>query len=323
METGVIPLSDLDGPFDLQATVESGQTYLWDRADGNMYDSPVAHGGDYWYETVIPPFPVPGEGQDRATPSEPLTDEPAVLRVRQLGGPDDPDARLEWESNVDAEPLVTHLLRLDDDLDAILDATPDLPLLDSAYEEYRGMRLVRDPPFACLISFICSAQMRVSRIHGMQMRLAEAYGDTVEFDGETYHAFPTPEQLAARTESELRDLSLGYRAPYVQRTAEMVADGEAAPAEAVGLPYEDAREYLTQFVGVGDKVADCVLLFSLGYLEAVPLDTWINTAISDYYPDCERSNYTETSRAIREQFGGEFAGYAQTYVFFYLRTMAE
>ncbi|MEZ3143763.1 DNA-3-methyladenine glycosylase [Halobaculum sp. MBLA0143] len=318
METGVVPLSTVDGPFDLQATVESGQTYLWDRADDGMYETPVAHGGDHWYETVVRPFRPPGDPD-----ADPLVPEPAVVRVRQVGDADDPDARLEWESNVDAERLLTHLLRLDDDLDEILGATPDVDLLADAYDAFRGMRLVRDPPFACLISFICSAQMRVSRIHGMQIRMAEAFGDPVEFDGETYHAFPTPEQLAARTEAELRDLSLGYRAPYVQRTAELVADGEATPAAAADLEYEAAREYLTQFVGVGDKVADCVLLFSLSFLEAVPLDTWIQTAIGDYFPDCDRGNYADTSRAIREQFGGEFAGYAQTYVFYYLRTQGE
>jgi len=165
--------------------------------------------------------------------------------------------------------------------------------------------------------------MRVARIHGMQRRLRETYGDAVTVDGEEYHAFPTPGQLASRTESELRDLSLGYRAPYVQRTAEMIASGEADPREAANLPYEEARESLTKFVGVGDKVADCVLLFSLGFLEAVPLDTWIRTTIEEYYPDCERGNYTDTSRAIREQFGGEFAGYAQTYVFYHLRAGGE
>jgi 3-methyladenine DNA glycosylase/8-oxoguanine DNA glycosylase len=165
--------------------------------------------------------------------------------------------------------------------------------------------------------------MRVGRIHGMQQRLAAEYGETVAFDGQTYQAFPTPEALAARTEAELRELSLGYRAPYVQRTAEMVADGEADPAVAADRKYEAAREYLTQFVGVGQKVADCVLLFSLGFLEAVPLDTWIRTAIEEYYPDCEQGGYDATSRAIRERFGGAHAGYVQTYVFHYLRNGGE
>ena len=308
METGTIPLTAIDGAFDLQATVESGQTYLWDRADDAMYESAVAHGGDAWYETIVPPL-------------SGVSDERAVVRVRQVGGVE--DGRLEWEATTDAEPILTHLLRLDDDLDAILGATPDLPLLDRAYEQFRGMRLVRDPPFPCLISFICSAQMRVSRIHGMCVRMAETYGDELTLGESSYDAFPTPDQLARRTEDELRDLSLGYRAPYVQRTAEMVADGEAHPARATEHDYEAARKYLTQFVGVGDKVADCVLLFSLGYLEAVPLDTWIRTTIEEYFPDCEQGDYTETSRAIRDQLGGQFAGYAQTYVFYYLRTGGE
>ena len=300
METGAIPIADLDGGVDLQATVESGQSYLWRRADGRMYEQSAPQGGDAWYETVVPPV-------------DGVSDERAVVRVRQV------DGRLEWESTTDAVPLLTHLLRLDDDLDRIVDASPDDPLLSRAYEAYPGMRLVRDPPFPCLVSFICSAQMRVSRIHDMQVALAEAFGDTVDFDGRSYHAFPTPVQLAAASEAELRDLGLGYRAPYVQRSAEMVASGEAHPAEARDLAYEDAREYLTQFVGVGEKVADCVLLFSLDFLEAVPLDTWIRKTIAEYYPDCDRGNYADTSRAIRERLGGEYAGYAQTYVFHHLR----
>ena len=302
MDTGSRDVDDLAGGLDLQATLESGQSYLWRREDGRMYEEPYASGGDAWYYTALP-----------ATATG--TNEPEVLRVRQTEG------RLEWAASTPEAPeRLEELLRLDDDLDAIVEATPPDDLLDRAYEAYRGLRLVRDPAFPCLVSFICSAQMRVARIHGMQVALAEAYGDAVEFDGRTYHAFPTAGQLAAATESELRGLSLGYRAPYVLRTAEMVADGEAHPEEARGLAYEAARESLTRFVGVGLKVADCVLLFSLGYLEAVPLDTWIRSAIEEHYPHCERGSYEETSRAVREQFGGEYAGYAQTYVFHYLRS---
>ena len=305
MHAGRLPVAEFDGGFDLQATVESGQTYVWDRPDGGMFADEVAWGGDAWYHTVLP-----------ATETE--TSEPEVLRCR-LG-----NEALEWEASTPRAPEhLTRLLRLDDDLDAIVAATPELPLLERAYEQYGGMRLVRDPSFASLVSFICSAQMRVSRIHGMQGRLAREFGDAVTFDGRTYYAFPTPDQLAAASEADLRECSLGYRAPYVQRTAEMVTEGVAHPDEARELAYEDAREYLTQFVGVGEKVADCVLLFSLDFLEAVPLDTWIRTAIEKYYPECDRGSYAETSRAIRERFGGEYAGYAQTYVFFYLRTGGE
>ncbi len=293
METGAIAIDELSGGLDLYLTLESGQSYCWWRADGEMYGGARKPGA--WYDTVV-------DGE--------------VVRVRQR------DGRLEWESTTDADALVRRLLRLDDDLEAVVADAPDDPLLREAYEAHRGLRLVEDPPFPTLISFICSAQMRVRRIHGMVSTLAREYGDEIRFDGETYQAFPTPSQLASATEAELRDLGLGYRAPYVVRTAEMVAAGEAHPAEARDLPYEEAREYLTQFVGVGEKVADCVLLFSLGFDEAVPLDTWIRTAIEEYYPDCDAGSYADTSSAIRERFGGQYAGYAQTYVFHHLRTGA-
>ncbi|WP_336339337.1 DNA-3-methyladenine glycosylase family protein [Haloarcula brevis] len=297
MEQGVIDVGSLAGGIDLQATVESGQSYLWNREDGGMYGREGATGGDAWYWTTV-----------RRDGS------PAVVRVRQR------DGGLEWESTIDAEATLRRLLRLEDDLPAIRETAPADDVVRSAYDSFWGLRLVQDPPFGSLISFICSAQMRVARIHGMQRALRDAFGEEVAFDGRTYSAYPTPEALAETTEERLRELGLGYRAPYVQRTAEMVATGDADPEEAVGLDYEDARESLTRFVGVGDKVADCVLLFSLGYLEAVPLDTWIRTTIEEYYPDCERGNYAETSRAIRAALGGEYAGYTQTYLFHYLRT---
>ncbi len=302
MDAGSRSVASLDGGLNLRATLESGQSYLWRRDDGRMYED----GADdaVWYHVALP-----------STATE--TNEPEVIRVRRA------DGTISWEASTpNGHARLADLLRFEDDLESIMSATPADPLLERALDSHRGMRLVRDPPFASLVSFICSAQMRVARIHGMQTGLAERYGETVTFRGETYHAFPTPTRLAEASEADLRDLGLGYRAPYVQRTAEMVADGEATPGEARGMDYEAARESLTRFVGVGEKVADCVLLFSLGYLQAVPLDTWIRTAIAEHYPDCDRGSYVETSRAIRERFGGEYAGYAQTYVFHHLRTGA-
>ncbi|WP_122090422.1 DNA-3-methyladenine glycosylase family protein [Halalkalicoccus subterraneus] len=291
MERGTIPIETCPGGLDLRATLESGQSYHWRRADGRMYED---HAGG-WYHTIV---------------------DDEFVRVRQA------DGSLEWEATTDAEPVLRELLRLDDDLAAIVASGPDEPLLHEAYAAHRGLRIVDDPAFPCLISFICSAQMRVARIHGMQTTLAERFGASMDVEGRTYHAFPTPEQLASVSVEELRDCSLGYRAPYVKETAEMVARGEAHPEDALGMDYEDAREFLTRFVGVGNKVADCVLLFSLGYLEAVPLDTWIRSAIAEHFPECDRGSYRETSRAIRDRLGGEYAGYAQTYVFHHLRTAA-
>jgi N-glycosylase/DNA lyase len=306
MERGRIPTADLDGGINLQATLESGQSYCWRRDDGETYARSGATGGDAWYHTVVDTGSLPATSSAAGSGLE-------VVRVRQR------DGALEWESTTDADPLLRHLLRLDDDLPAIRTRIPDDPPIERAWNAFEGLRIVRDPPFRALVSFICSAQMRVARIHGMQVRLAETLGDRVEADGRTYHAFPGPEQLAETGEEQLRDLGLGYRAPYVRETAAMVAGGET-PVAVRGEPYEAARESLTRFVGVGDKVADCVLLFSLGYLEAVPLDTWIRSAITEHFPDCDRGSYAETSRAIRDRLGGDCAGYAQTRVFAHLRT---
>jgi len=297
MERGTIDVASLPGGIDLQATVESGQSYLWDREDGRMYEQTAASGGDAWYWTTLR-----------------VDGDPEVLRVRQA------DGALEWEATFDAADSLHTLLGLGDDLPAIRETAPADAVVDEAFDAYWGMRIVRDPVFPTLISFICSAQMRVARIHGMQQALRREFGEPVTFDGGTYRAFPTPEALANASEADLRELSLGYRAPYVKRSAELVADGEAHPEDALGLAFEDARESLTRFVGVGDKVADCILLFSLGYLEAVPLDTWIQSVIAEFYPDCDRGNYADTSRAIRETLGGEYAGYTQTYLFHYLRS---
>lgn len=292
MERGAIPTDEIAGAVDVQATLESGQTYLWWRPDGTTYETDGASGGSAWYRTVV-------DGD--------------VVEVRQT------DTAIEWQSTTDATPLVRELLGLNDDLHEIRAAATDDDLTTAAWDAYDGLRIVRDPFFGCLISFICSAQMRVERIFTMQESLREHYGEPIEYDGETVHAFPEPEALAAATEEDLRELKLGYRAPYVQRTAEMVATGELTQRDVQGRAYELAREQLTEFVGVGDKVADCVLLFSLGYLEAVPLDTWIRSAIEEHYPDCDRGNYADTSRAIREQLG-PYAGYTQTYLFHYLRS---
>lgn len=289
METGAIPVAELPGGINLTETLESGQTYIWTRSDGDMYnETPPA---DSWYETAV-------DGE--------------ALRVRQR------DGVLEWQGTTDVVPLLRQLLGLTDNLPAILDTAPGEPVIQDAIEHGSGLRIVGDPPFSTLVAFICSAQMRVPRIHGMVTRMKRTYGTPITIGDRTVYQFPEPAALAAAGEDELRALQLGYRAPYVAKTAAMVANG-TDPATARDLSYEAARRQLTEFVGVGNKVADCVLLFSLGFLEAVPLDTWIRTAIEEEFPACDKGSYAATSRAIREQFGGEYAGYVQTYVFHYLR----
>jgi len=260
-------------------------------------DPPAA---DAWYETVV--------GAD-----DPRVDVPVTLRVRQQ-----PDG-LVYEASEDAEDLVRSLIGLDDPLEEIYAAMPPHPLITTAVERYPGLRIVADPPVACLLSFICSAQMRVARTYQLQLEIAESFGQPWGWDEVQLMAFPTAERLAEASEAELRELGLGYRAPYVADSARMIATDELHPADVYGLPYEQARTELTRFIGVGEKVADCVLLFALGYHEAVPLDTWMRKVITSYLPDIEDGSYTDLSEGIRQSFGGDIAGYTQTHVFHLLR----
>ncbi|MFB6137640.1 MAG: DNA-3-methyladenine glycosylase 2 [Halobacteriaceae archaeon] len=308
MRSGTLPLPP--GGLDLTATLESGQTFLWERVDGGTY------GDVAWAERA----PAPADDAPTAAPETgwyATTASGGALHARVR------DGRLEWRASdgvADPEAVLGRRLCLDDDLGAVADAAPADPVVDAAFAATPGLRLVAEPFWPTLVSFICSAQMRVERIFAMCGALRERYGEPVTLAGHTTHTFPSSADLAAAEEADLRGLKLGYRAPYVRDTAAIVADGEQSRDAADGLPYEAAREALTAFVGVGEKVADCVLLFSLCYREAVPLDTWIRRAIATYFPNCERGSYAETSRAIRDRLGGELAGYVQTYVFHYLRT---
>ncbi|WP_227356063.1 DNA-3-methyladenine glycosylase family protein [Haladaptatus salinisoli] len=292
MKSGSISVPDLAGGFDLQSTLESAQTFLWQRADDGIYESTNAYGGDAWYYTVA--------GDD-------------VVYVRQRNGV------LEWQATIDAEQLLYRRLRLDDDLDAIFDALADDSMLEQAYQEYSGLRIVHDPFFPCVISFICSARMRVKRIHAIQIELARTFGDPLRIEETTYYSFPRPEQLAAASESNLRNLGLGFRAPYIQETAEMIATGELPVDDIREKSYEDAHEAVQVLPGVGPKIADCVALFALGHLRAVPIDTWTRQLIKLYYPMCDQGSYEATADAFRSMFG-KYASYAQTYLYHNVRS---
>lgn len=298
--TGTVSLNG--EPFDLKATLESGQTFQWRRwpDDGEMFDDRT----DARYYTVLPAYESP-------------SGEPEVFRVEETTD------GLAWDSTLDygdwAASLIGERLGLTVPFDNIRATFPDDELLEEALDAHAGLRVPRDPAFPTLISFICSAAMQVERIHEMQRKLADAHGETVAVDGYEFHAFPSPEVLASVSEDALRDLKLGYRAEYVNQTAEMVATDDVTLAATAEKDYEDARNHLTQFVGVGDKVADCTLLFGFGFLDVVPIDTWVQNALDEYYPDLDTGSYATTSQAFRDHFG-PFAGYAQAYLFHHLRT---
>ncbi len=177
--------------------------------------------------------------------------------------------------------------------------------LKLASEAGRGLRILRQEPFETLISFIISQNNNIPRIKGIVSRLCESFGESCG-DG---FAFPTAEKLAQLTEEDLAPLRAGFRNRYILDAARKTTEKTVDLEKIYGMTYEDGKAELKKIVGVGDKVADCVLLFAYHKTEAFPMDVWIKRIVAEYYPDglpvCM----------------GEHKGIAQQYLFEYFRTL--
>lgn len=205
--------------------------------------------------------------------------------------------------------------RLDDDLEEIYASFPEDSLLRQAVSAFRGMRLLRQDTWECLLSFLCATNANIPRIRQMIASLCQGYGQEVN-DG--LFTFPTPASLAEATESDLRSLKLGYRARYILQAARLIQSGEFDLEGLHGLDYPPAHTRLCALPGVGPKVADCVCLFSLGWLRAVPVDTWVRRLVQVREPSLR--SYRAMADFARLWLG-PYAGYAQQYLFHYVRTL--
>jgi N-glycosylase/DNA lyase len=193
---------------------------------------------------------------------------------------------------------------------------------------------VRQVPWECLISFICATYKSIAAIELMLRKISEKYGEKKVVDGLDFYSFPTVEGLSNASENGLRECGLGYRAKYVQATAKQIREENLDLTSLKALPYLDARKKLLEFQGVGLKVADCVLLFSLEKSEAFPVDVWVKRVILNHYADqfpkelvkkmqshdsLTNGEYLKIGDFARGYFG-KCAGYAQEYLYHYERT---
>jgi N-glycosylase/DNA lyase len=249
-----------------------------------------------------------------------------VVKIRQCG------AQLEFE-NVSKE-FVQNYFGLNDDLDKIKSCIGKDDYVRSALQRFEGLRIVRQLPWECLISFICATYKSIAAIELMLKKLSIKYGEKQSFDGLEFYTFPTIEQLTKASEKGLQECGLGYRAKYVQKTAKKIHD-EINNLEALKtIPYLEARKALLEFSGVGLKVADCVLLFSLEKMEAFPVDVWVKRVILNHYANqlpaeivkrmqshksVTNFEYQKIGDFARSYFG-RYAGYAQEYLFHFERT---
>lgn len=214
------------------------------------------------------------------------------------------------------EELVRHYFGLDHPLEKIVASFPHDAAMDAARDFCRGLRIIRQEPWECVATFITSAMKQVPHIRQISLTLRQRYGEPI---GPSAHAYPVPERLAAAGEAELRMAKLGFRAKNLALTARMIADGAMDLGAIRSLPTAQARAELCRLPGVGEKVANCVLLFAYERLEAFPIDVWIERVLRELYFKRKRN---VTSRRLHEfaaEYFGPFGGYAQQYLFHHAR----
>ncbi|MFQ5934256.1 MAG: DNA-3-methyladenine glycosylase family protein [Dehalococcoidia bacterium] len=207
-----------------------------------------------------------------------------------------------------------YYLRLDDDLPSIYDRISVDDRMRKAIAQLFGLRLLRQDPWECLLSFICSLNSNIARISTSIESLCERLGARLEMDDQVRHSFPTPSQVMGVGETGLRLMGMGFRAKYMAETARIVAEDGYDLEGLREFSYEDAKKALMELPGVGDKVADCVLLFSLDKLDAFPIDRWLRRAVEEWYLGGDNRSYQEIREWALELFG-PYAGYAQQYLF--------
>jgi N-glycosylase/DNA lyase len=273
------------GALDLARTLQSGQAFRW-RCE-RVPDGDIAAVG------VL--------GRD-------------VFRLSQdrrglwLLAPDTPDARARLIDYLGVSPGARTLPSIEAALAADAVIARILP-------RTRGIGILAQDPWEVLVSFIVSANNNIPKICQSIERLCRSLGAPL---GDGAYAFPTPERLAAARSRTLAACLLGYRAPYVRAAARLIADGRPELPRLARMPLEHAREGLLEIPGVGEKVADCVLLFGLRHTSAFPVDVWVRRAVERLYFHGRPRTARQIQEFARARFG-PLAGYAQQHLFCYAR----
>ncbi|MDR2345018.1 MAG: hypothetical protein LBE18_03040 [Planctomycetaceae bacterium] len=198
---------------------------------------------------------------------------------------------------------------LERDYKSILSQFGDHPFTAAAIKFGCGLRVLKQDAWEMLVSYIISQNNNIPRISSSISKICAMCGERIEFDGLEFYSFPSAEKILKLNESELRQAGLGYRTDYLISVSQAAAEGKINLDEIKKLPTDEAREILLQLRGVGPKVANCVLLFGLGKLDAFPIDTWINKAAKYYGNNLDATRF------------GKYAGIAQEYIFYYIRNL--
>src|SRR6266699_3006598 len=274
--------------FDLEMTLDSGQVFHWEK-DGNGFVGTIRQ------------YAVYAEQDDD------------ILKVR-FGGTPKPTRETRVLPRVPA-----HYFALDHPLPEICEAFPKDPIMNAARDFCRGLRIIRQPKWECLATFICSSMKQVAHIRQISLALRNRFGEPRHVDNHVVYTFPSAQRIARASDEELRECALGYRARNLLATARLVTSGEANLEAWSALSDVDLRARLCCLPGVGAKVANCVMLFAYGRLRSFPIDVWIERVLREKYFPRRKKIPTRGLREFSETYFGEHGGYAQQYLFHHTR----
>lgn len=222
-------------------------------------------------------------------------------------------------THTDSLELARTYLALDHSLPEITATFPRDEATQAALKFCRGLRIVRQPIWECLATFITSALKQVQHIRTISLAIRRRFGRALRLGPMELYAYPRPEALAVAELPELLECKLGFRARNLLAAARMVAEGGLDLEKLRGQSTDEARVQLCRVPGVGEKIANCVLLFAYERLEVMPIDVWIRRGLQEiYFSNQARASAIEL-RLFSKRYFGPYAGYAQQYLFHYWR----
>ena len=216
----------------------------------------------------------------------------------------------------------TNFFRKDDNIEEIIKSISKDKTVKKAVKEYEGLRIFRQDPFQCMISFIISSNSNIQKIKSSLEKITKKFGTKVKIGDKEFITFPKPENIANASINEIKACGVGYRAPFIKEAAKMVVLQKIDFKYLEKCDYHEAKKKMCLVPGIGNKVADCIMLFSLNKLEAFPLDTWMIKILEKYY---SKEFKIETKTITQKQYEllhekivnyfGPYCGYAQQYLF--------
>jgi N-glycosylase/DNA lyase len=281
-------LVEISAPeFDLAMTLNSGQVFHWEKA------------GDGYVGTIgdLPVY---------------VRQQREFLEVRCGATPTKSPRR-------PVPGMIRHYFALDHPLAEICASFPDDPVMNAARDFCRGLRIIRQPKWECLATFICSSMKQVAHIRQISLALRKRFGEQRRIGNYIVYTFPSPRLLAQASEKELRECKLGYRAKNLRATARLVSSGQADIEAWSALSDAELRKQLCALPGVGPKIANCVMLFAFERLRAFPIDVWIERVFTQHYFSGRKKMTAQRLREFSETYFGEHGGYAQQYLFHHAR----